>query len=536
MWQKYYKIAERQLLSGKEKTVEGHIEKALKAAEEEGDLKGIAKCMALKAQHSIQCLAENATDVIGTSVEAQLAAFGKESMEYADELEMKAVWLEHLGQIEEAEDLFKQSVAIHKDLGEPERYIETLSDFVDFYLEAKQAEKAHQIHLEMLEQIKKHYGSRSEELGEEIGRYALILASLGRKDQALKFLESLGCPASWAEESALEQAHECEHVHEHEHEHGHEHGHEHVHSHECDHEHKNGHADSDEDDECDEEDDDFEDEDDDEEDEHGHGHVHGEHCQHDHDHVHEIGRISPAVQSLLEQLESEIESLKDDDIKVLLDKYGACCEAVAKVIEAEEKELDKSCPFHDLQVYIGSLPLIGLRSQLAVLWRRKWCEEGKPEDAQESARLFRECLQAADQLNDRLHLIISLVDVATLDASDTQLLNELKELIDSVPECAFSLYSKALVGFLSEGANSQNRELLSAAIVFNPHVARLILSGAEVHQRTEEFVLREQGEAEEYAMHAGHQWRKIKGALEHMKETVERSVPKTLRQELKSYI
>ncbi|HND69304.1 MAG TPA: hypothetical protein PL112_21035, partial [Candidatus Obscuribacter sp.] len=141
MWQKYYKIAERQLLSGKEKTVEGHIEKALKAAEEEGDLKGIAKCMALKAQHSIQCLAENATDVIGKSVDAQLAAFGKESMEYADELEMKAVWLEHLGQIEEAEDLFKQSVAIHKDLGEPERYIETLSDFVDFYLEAKQAEK-----------------------------------------------------------------------------------------------------------------------------------------------------------------------------------------------------------------------------------------------------------------------------------------------------------------------------------------------------------------------------------------------------------
>jgi hypothetical protein len=52
----------------------------------------------------------------------------------------------------------------------------------------------------------------------------------------------------------------------------------------------------------------------------------------------------------------------------------------------------------------------------------------------------------------------------------------------------------------------------------------------------EEFVLREPGETEEYAMHAGHQWRKIKGALEHMKETVERSVPKTLRQELKSYI
>lgn len=515
MWQKYYKIAERQLLSGKEKTLEGHIEKALKAAEEEGDLKGIAKCLALKAQHSIQSLAENATEVIGKSVDAQLAAFGKESMEYADELEMKAVWLEHLGQLEEAEDLFKQSIAIHKELNEPERYIETLSDFVDFYLEAKQAEKAHQVHLDMLEQIRKHYGARSEELGEEIGRYAQILASLGRKDQALKFLESLGCPASWAEESALEQAHECEHVHEH--------------SHECEHEH--GHADSGEDDQSDEEDDDDFEEDDD-----AHAHEHGEHCQHDHDHVHEIGRISPAVQGLLEQLESEIESLKDDDIKVLLEKYGACCEAVAKVIEAEEKELDKNCPFHDLQVYIGSLPLIGLRSQLAVLWRRKWCEEGKPEDAQESARLFRECLQAADQLNDRLHLIISLVDLATLDASNKQALNELKDLIDSVPECAFSLYSKALVGFLSEGANAQNRELLSAAIVFNPHVARLILSGAEVHQRTEEFVLREQGEAEEYVMHAGHQWRKTKGALEHMKETVERSVPKTLRQELKSYI
>lgn len=517
MWQKYYKIAERQLLSGKEKTLEGHIEKALKAAEEEGDAKGIAKCLALKAQHCIQNLDANATEVIGKSVAAQLAAFGETSGEYADELEMKAVWLEHLGQIDEAEALFKQSIAINKALGEPERYIETLSDFVDFYLESKQAEKAHQIHLEMLDEIRKHYGARSEELGEEIGRYAQILVSLGRKDQALKFLESLGCPASWAEESALEQAHECEHVHEHA----------------LEVEQAHAHADSDEDDQVDEDDDDL---DDDEEDEHSQEHEDGEHCQPDHDHVHEIGRISPAVQALLEGLEGEIEGLKNDDVEVLIDKYAACCEEVAKVIQSEEKELDKTCPFHDLQVYIGSLPLIGLRSQLAVLWRRKWCEEGKPEDAQESARLFRECLQAADQLNDRLHLIISLVDVASLDPKNTSELNELKELIDTVPECAFSLYSKALVGFLSEGSTSQNRELLSAAIVFNPYVARLILSGTEVHHRTEEFVLRELGEAEEYVMHAGHQWRKIKDAPGFMKETVERSVPKSLRLELKSYI
>ena len=530
MWEKFFRIAERQFQSGKLKTVEGHLVKALEAAKKADDKKGIAESLSLYARLCMETQSGRADEMIAASVEAMAEAYGRESEQYADELEVRAVWLEHADQPELAESLMLEAEGINKALKKPERLIDTTADFVEFYFDTKQFEKALAKQMELVALIKTHYGAVSAEMGEEIWRYVRNLIACGRKAEALDFLKTIGGPESWVEEAAMEESHECEHVHEHEHEHDHEHGPS------CDQEHgtiekvsistgakKHEHKP-----------------------EHEYEHEHGPNCDHDHDHDHdhdehkeEIGKCSEEVKSLVDAMESALAESSQGTSQADIEKRRGIVQSYAEKIRAqidsEIAALDKNGPFFELQVYLKEMPMLSLKVFLVLELRALWLKSRNLDELKKIADILRECALRPEMARAQYYLVITLLDL--LNAGEPVLKEFDEFLAENIPECVVSMYSRAL-RLLHAGENKEAREILTRAVAFNPLVVKFLFDSANMQdfKPTDEDSANAFIDAINYTQVAAHQWDDFKGASELLKEAIERVNPKSLRKELQSYI
>jgi hypothetical protein len=81
MWQKYYKIAERQLLAGKLKTFEDHALKALRSAESANDRKQIAKTVSLLSRFYIETDNPSTYQMLQRSIDCAQGAYGHHSVD-----------------------------------------------------------------------------------------------------------------------------------------------------------------------------------------------------------------------------------------------------------------------------------------------------------------------------------------------------------------------------------------------------------------------------------------------------------------------
>ncbi|MBX9942159.1 MAG: hypothetical protein K2Y32_23035 [Candidatus Obscuribacterales bacterium] len=509
MWEKFFRIAERQFQSGKLKTVEGHLVKALEAAKKADDKKGIAESLSLYARLCMETQSGRADEMIAASVEAMAEAYGRESEEYADELEVRAVWLEHAEQPELAETLMLEAETINKALKNPERLIDTTADFVEFYYDTKQFDKALAKHMELVGLIKTHFGAVSAEMGEEIWRYVRNLIACGRKSEALDFLKTVGGPESWVEEAAMEESHECEHLHEHEHENistaanKHEQKHEHEHGPSCNQKH-----------------------------EHEQGHDYGERKE-------EIGKCSEEVKTLVDEMESALadssETASQAEIEKRIGIVKSYTEKIRAQIDAEIAALDKNGPFFELQVYLKEMPMLSLKVFLVLELRALWLKSRNLDELKKIADILRECALRPEMARAQYYLVVTLLDL--LNAGEPVLREFDDFLAENIPECVVSMYSRAL-RLLHAGETKEARELLTRAVTFNPLVVKFLVDAASMEdfKPTDEDSANAFIDAINYTQVAAHQWKDFKGAFELLKEAIERVNPKSLRKELQSYI
>lgn len=510
MWEKFFRIAERQFQSGKLKTVEGHLVKALEAAKKADDKKGIAESLSLYARLCMETQSGRADEMIAASVEAMAEAYGRESEEYADELEVRAVWLEHAEQPELAETLMLEAETINKALKKPERLIDTTADFVEFYYDTKQFDKALAKQMELVGLIKTHFGAVSAEMGEEIWRYVRNLIACGRKGEALDFLKTVGGPESWVEEAAMEESHECEHLHEHEHE--------------QDHVEKVTISTG----------------------TNKHQHEHGPGCNHDHDHDHdhgenkeEIGKCSEEVKALVDEMESALADSSEETSQAEIEKrigiVQSYTEKIRAQIDTEIAALDKNGPFFELQVYLKEMPMLSLKVFLVLELRALWLKSRNLDELKKIADILRECALRPEMARAQYYLVVTLLDL--LNAGEPVLREFDDFLAENIPECVVSMYSRAL-RLLHAGETKDARELLTRAVTFNPLVVKFLVNSASMEdfKPTDEDSANAFIDAINYTQVAAHQWKDFKGASELLREAIERVNPKSLRKELQSYI
>jgi tetratricopeptide (TPR) repeat protein len=228
MWQKYFKIAERQLEAGKDKTFEGHALKALQCAEAANSPVQIFKTLHLMrifyAENNNPLLLET----LHKSVAAAEKAHGANSIELAEELEMLGAVLEMAEDFKGAETAKLQALAIrrHREGQRPEPYptfdleaeeeddehfdtdspiglMDAMGNLATFYIDQKEFAKAETLFLEWLERNKKYYGPASEPVEEIADIYAEIAEGLGRADEAKELRELFDSPITAEEEEIL---------------------------------------------------------------------------------------------------------------------------------------------------------------------------------------------------------------------------------------------------------------------------------------------------------------------------------------------
>ena len=218
MWQKYFKIAERQLEAGK-KTAESHAVKALQAAEAANSPAQIAQ--SLRLLRSIYFDNENPLLLETLQKSATMAekAYGPESSQLVEELELLTVILSDRQDKAGAEAAMLRALQIRADheakrplpyptfeslaaankidqnqnrnhedddiaADGPEAYMDAMGDASVFYLDQKEFAKAEKYCLEWLALTKAFYGPASEPVEEITDIYAEVLEGLGKKEEA----------------------------------------------------------------------------------------------------------------------------------------------------------------------------------------------------------------------------------------------------------------------------------------------------------------------------------------------------------------
>ncbi len=216
MWQKIYRIAERQISAGKFKKAEAQLKKALALAEAAGDKTLVAKTLSLTAILYLESERGDAPAALRRSVQAAELAYGPESQELSEELALLAMTLgtvekvedENLEKknLEEAESSWLRAIAIEESREESDEKSERLLDFLynllDLHMHREAFESAEPVVRKIVELKKKVYGASSFEVEEEIGTYQKILTGLGREAEAENIEKSVhSCPNSDAEGS-----------------------------------------------------------------------------------------------------------------------------------------------------------------------------------------------------------------------------------------------------------------------------------------------------------------------------------------------
>jgi tetratricopeptide (TPR) repeat protein len=185
MWQKYYGIAERQMLSGKMKTVEMHALKALQYAEDAKDPKQVAATLSLLSRCYLEIDRPRAEDTLRKSVAASEAAFGADSIQLGMELKLLAVFLQEEGRVEEAEPILVRGFdVLSASQLPPDVLCDELDDLVASFITSKKFDEAEKYFLRALEIRKETLGAASLNVGLEIEKYQEILRGLGREKEA----------------------------------------------------------------------------------------------------------------------------------------------------------------------------------------------------------------------------------------------------------------------------------------------------------------------------------------------------------------
>jgi tetratricopeptide (TPR) repeat protein len=195
MWQKYYKIAHRQFMAGKFKQCEHHINKALQCAQQVGDLKQIATTYSLLADLYAETENSKASETARQALASAEQAYGADSLEVAEELDGLSCLLHDESAFDEEEAVLQRALKILEQHGQPEQVLEWLDNIVDFYIDLEKFGEAEPAFLRALEMRKRMYGPLSEEVEEEVDRYATILEGLQRHTEAAELSRLLhDCP------------------------------------------------------------------------------------------------------------------------------------------------------------------------------------------------------------------------------------------------------------------------------------------------------------------------------------------------------
>lgn len=186
MWQKHFRIAERQFRAGKYKTIEGHALKALHFAKLANDQRQIAKSLVLLRLFYMKTNHPNLGQTLQQSVFSAEEAYGANSLELAEELQQLACWLEDVSNFEGMEAALVKRLAIVEAIGASNQHWlvpDALVDLVNFYIDREKFDQAEAFSLRLINMCKQNYGPVSEAVIEEVESYALILEGLGRKDE-----------------------------------------------------------------------------------------------------------------------------------------------------------------------------------------------------------------------------------------------------------------------------------------------------------------------------------------------------------------
>lgn len=246
-------------------------------------------------------------------------------------------------------------------------------------------------------------------------------------------------------------------------------------------------------------------------------------CGPDGRHVKYPADVDAVIKALTEKMSS-----RDVDRSI-----EALREALSELYALADKKtagLREDDPFFDLKLRTIANPARWAKSSLAQLLRLKAEDESSSVHLREAAEIFRQILCESDNDSDRMHLMLTLVDLA---AEDPSLYEELEEVLRTAPECAATLYTKALVLFRRFGSDAQSKSAMKQALKSNPYVPKLLASGVDGASVPNHFHYGEETEAAGYVLEAKHQWNSP-GAAEFLLAVLGELMPRDYRRQLES--
>jgi hypothetical protein len=191
MWDKYFKIAERQFFAGKRKNLESHALKALKAARDAENPFQILKTLALLAVVYAEQHHPGTKQILLELVQVSETAYGANSEELAVALKELAIYEKDQSNYVEFETLIFRAIEIFKMLPASDHLIDTFELLAEHYVESKNFERGEAFLLSAAKTCNEVYGSFSEETDSLASYYADLLRGLGRDCEAQE-LEGTG--------------------------------------------------------------------------------------------------------------------------------------------------------------------------------------------------------------------------------------------------------------------------------------------------------------------------------------------------------
>lgn len=449
MWQKYYRIAERQFQSGKKKTFDGHAQKALQCARADNNKMQIAETLALIGSFRLENDSDHAGEVLEEAVTAAEQAYGASAREVADQLMMLAIHRQYNeNNFEHAESLKLRAFEIFRSADYIDDCIEVLDSLMQLYIDQNDLHKAESTFLKALSLRKQRFGATSEEVASEIDTYADLCEALGRLDEAAA-LRILGISP-------------CNCV--------------------------------------------------------SHYHDHG---------------YPEEIVAILAESETDGASGNED-----LDA-GIACERerllqFEQAISRASREVPNTDPFFEIKLRKLATPARMTKSSIAQLLRLKAerTKESSPtEFLLEAKSIWEELLPYDHTSNARLHYLMTLMDLAQSDVSFD---DKISELLDEMPECAASLYSKALLLFRRHGSTVQSRAAMRDAIRDNIHVPMVFAGGVDPNQVPNHSVGGEESEAAGYCLEAWNQWQSTPGAFDFLIQVLRGELPRDIARAIDS--
>jgi tetratricopeptide (TPR) repeat protein len=210
------------------------------------------------------------------------------------------------------------------------------------------------------------------------------------------------------------------------------------------------------------------------------------------------------------QLDRGIERLREGivELQALADKQAA--------------KLSASDPFRELQLRTSANPTLWAKRTLAQLLRLKSESDSSHDRLIEAAACLRETLAASPNDSDRMHLMLTLLDLATTEPSHYE---ELERLLSEARQCAATSYTTALMLFRRFGATSESRAAIRTALNVNPYVPLVFAAGFNPMDVSNHFNFGDRAEAEGYCLEASHQWVSTPGWSEFVVEAISRKLP-----------